>query len=319
MSMDATGTPVPPDAPASAAVPAAASMAGAAVASALADPARLRLVTLLADRPRPVGVLAGLAGARQPQTTKHLQTLERAGIVTARRVGQRRIYALNPGPLRDLAAELVRLADTAERTGDALDRHGRTIDAERRAAEHAGWADGRVLHFHRALPAAPDLVWRHLTDPALLAAWWTPDALRTSELVFEARPGGRIVQEYRDAEDLDGTDTPAGRADGTVEDVRPGERLAFRLTPRLPDGGAAFTAHIEMLLHPVGDDATDDAATDLNVHYGIADSAIDGADFIAGIDIGFGQSLDRLTATLAHPSTSSDGNNNTDTETGSTP
>ncbi|HET6940407.1 MAG TPA: helix-turn-helix domain-containing protein, partial [Nocardioides sp.] len=51
--------------------------------TALADPARWRLVTLLAERPRPVGVLAQLAGARQPQTTKHLQTLERAGIVAS--------------------------------------------------------------------------------------------------------------------------------------------------------------------------------------------------------------------------------------------
>ncbi|MDX3111088.1 ArsR/SmtB family transcription factor, partial [Nonomuraea angiospora] len=54
---------------------------------ALADPARWRLVTLLAERPRSVGVLAQLAEARQPQTTKHLQTLERAGVVTSQRTG----------------------------------------------------------------------------------------------------------------------------------------------------------------------------------------------------------------------------------------
>ncbi len=65
-----------------------------AILIALADPARWRLVGLLAERPRSVGVLAQLAGARQPQTTKHLQTLERAGLVTSRRTGQRRIYAL---------------------------------------------------------------------------------------------------------------------------------------------------------------------------------------------------------------------------------
>ncbi|WP_159063079.1 ArsR/SmtB family transcription factor, partial [Streptomyces scabiei] len=86
-----------------------------ALLSALADPARLRLVSLLAERPRPVGVLAELAEARQPQTTKHLQTLERAGLVTSQRTGQRRIYALQPGPLRELAAALGRLADSAER------------------------------------------------------------------------------------------------------------------------------------------------------------------------------------------------------------
>src|SRR3954463_14037389 len=87
--------------------------------TALADPARWRLVRLLAERPRPVGVLAQLAGARQPQTTKHLQTLERAGVVTSRRAGQRRIYALQPEPLRALAAELVKLADAVDRAGGA--------------------------------------------------------------------------------------------------------------------------------------------------------------------------------------------------------
>ncbi|MFI7149684.1 ArsR/SmtB family transcription factor [Nonomuraea sp. NPDC050022] len=85
--------------------------------TALADPARWRLVSLLAERPRPVGVLAQLAQARQPQTTKHLQTLERAGVVTSQRTGQRRIYALRPTPLRDLAALLNRIADTADQAG----------------------------------------------------------------------------------------------------------------------------------------------------------------------------------------------------------
>lgn len=63
-------------------------------------------MSLPAERPRPVGVLAQLAGARQPQTTKHLQTLERIGVVTSRRTGQRRIYALRAVPLRDLTAAL---------------------------------------------------------------------------------------------------------------------------------------------------------------------------------------------------------------------
>ncbi len=75
---------------------------------ALADPARWRLVELLAERPCPVGVLAQLAGARQPQTTKHLQTLERAGVVSSERSGNRRIYTLRSEPLRELAAALLR-------------------------------------------------------------------------------------------------------------------------------------------------------------------------------------------------------------------
>ncbi|WP_431896874.1 metalloregulator ArsR/SmtB family transcription factor [Nonomuraea sp. bgisy101] len=283
-----------------------------ALLTALADPARWRLVSLLAERPRPVGVLAQLAEARQPQTTKHLQGLERAGVVTSQRTGQRRIYALRPGPLRELAAALSRLADTADRAGgprETYDRYGLSLHAERLAANEQGWADGRSFTFHRSLTVRPELVWRHLTETSLLARWWTPDDLRVSELVFEARPGGRIVHEYRDAEDADGSDLVAGRAQGVVDDVRPGERLAYRLSPLLADGGPAFTAHLDLGLRPTG------TGTDLDVHFRITDSTIESADFVAGIEIGFGQSLDKLAATLAADSSSADSIDDTEHDT----
>ncbi|MBO2445675.1 metalloregulator ArsR/SmtB family transcription factor [Actinomadura barringtoniae] len=263
---------------------------------ALSDPARWRLVNLLAERPRPVGVLARLAGARQPQTTKHLQTLERAGVVTSERIGQRRVYALRPEPLRDLAAELARLADAAERLGgsrETYERHGLSVQAERLAADRTGWADGRTFNFRRPLAGGVELIWRHLTEPALLARWWTPDELRVSELVFDARPGGRVVLEYRDVEDFDGSDQVAGRAEGVVVDVRPGERLAYRSSPLLPGGGVAFTSHVDMTLHPTR------TGTDLDVQLRITDSTVGSADLIAGIEIGFGQTLDKLAAVIA--------------------
>ncbi|MBL1104448.1 metalloregulator ArsR/SmtB family transcription factor [Streptomyces sp. 5-8] len=267
-----------------------------ALLTALADPARRRLVELLAERPRSVGVLAQLAEARQPQTTKHLQTLERAGAVVSRRTGQRRIYALRPAALRELAAALIRLADTADQADGShatYDRYGLSLRAERLAATEPGWADGRSFTFLRPLAGRPELVWRHLTEASLLARWWTPDDLHVSELVFEARPGGRILQEYRDAQDADGSDAVAGRAEGVVDEVRPHERLAYRLSPLLPDGGPAFTAHVGLALRPTG------TGTDLDVHWRITDSTADAADFIAGIEIGFGQSLDKLAAILA--------------------
>lgn len=266
--------------------------------SALADPARWRLVALLAERPRPVGVLARLAGARQPQTTKHLQTLERAGVVTSQRAGQRRVYALRPGALRDLAAALGRLADDADRPGGAhesFERYGESLDAERLAAREAGWADGRTFAFARSLPRSPGLVWRHLTEPSLLADWWAPDDLRVSALVFEARPGGRVVLEYRDAEDAGGADAVAGRAEGVVDEALPGERLRYRSSPVLPGGEPAFTAHVDLALRSDGGGT----GTGLDARLRITGSTVESADFVAGIEIGFGQSLDKLAAVLA--------------------
>ncbi|WP_433428456.1 metalloregulator ArsR/SmtB family transcription factor [Nonomuraea sp. CA-141351] len=270
---------------------------------ALADPARWRLVTLLAERPRSVGVLAQLAEARQPQTTKHLQTLERAGVVTSQRTGQRRVYALRSAPLRHLAAALSRLADTADQAGGpraTYNRYGLSLQAERLAADESGWADGRSFRFLRSLTQRSEVIWRHLTETPLLARWWTPDDLRVSELVFEARPGGRVVLEYRDTEDVDGSDLIAGRAEGVVDDVRPGERLAYRSSPILAGGGVAFTAHVAIDLRPT------DTGADLDVQVRITDSTVDSADFIAGIEIGYGQTLDKLAATLATYDTDTD-------------
>jgi uncharacterized protein YndB with AHSA1/START domain/DNA-binding transcriptional ArsR family regulator len=284
-----------------------------ALLSALADPARWRLVTLLAERPRSVGVLAQLAGARQPQTTKHLQVLERVGVVTSQRTGQRRIYALRPAALRELATELSRLADIADHGGprETHDRYGLSLQAERLAAEGSGWADGRSFRFLRSLTGSPELVWRHLTEADLLARWWAPDDLRISELVFEARPGGRIVLEYRDAEDTDASDLVAGRGEGVVDAVRPGQHLGYRLCPLLPDGGLAFTAHVDLALQPAGTGT----GTELDVHYRITDSTVESADFIAGIEIGFGQSLDKLAAALAARTTSTDSTDDTERDT----
>ncbi|WP_035702432.1 SRPBCC domain-containing protein, partial [Glycomyces tenuis] len=239
---------------------------------------------------------ARLAEARQPQTTKHLQALERAGVVASERSGQRRIYTLRPGPLRDLAAALTGLADDAEAVGgagEAFDRRRLSVQAERLAADAPGWADGREFGFTRSLPGPVELVWRHLTEAELLARWWTPDDLRISELVFEARPGGRIVHEYRDAEDLDGSDAVVGRAEGAVTRAVLHELLSYRLSPLLPGGGTAFTADVEYGLRPLG------GATELDVRYRVGDSSVESADFIAGIETGFGQSLEKLAALIA--------------------
>ncbi len=74
--------------------------------SALAEPTRLKIVELLRDRPSSVNQIAQQLDLRQPQTSKHLQTLSRAGIVSVRPVAQQRIYVLRPEAFRDISAWL---------------------------------------------------------------------------------------------------------------------------------------------------------------------------------------------------------------------
>ncbi|MDX3111752.1 hypothetical protein PW035_63915, partial [Nonomuraea angiospora] len=111
------------------------------------------------------GVLAQLAEARQPQTTKHLQTLERAGVVTSQRTGTPPSSAPAPAPFllhvpsgwtlgADTLSRLVRHADgdllglvsvalSEDASGVAAARLERTA-AFSRAALHEGEADDLV-------------------------------------------------------------------------------------------------------------------------------------------------------------------------------
>jgi len=70
--------------------------------SALADPRRREMLALLLERPRAVGELVDRLELSQPSTSKHLRVLREAGLVRARTDAQRRVYAVDPGPLAEL-------------------------------------------------------------------------------------------------------------------------------------------------------------------------------------------------------------------------
>ena len=264
--------------------------------AALADESRRQIVELLAERPRSVGVVAELTHLRQPQATKHLQTLERAGLAISRRSGQRRIYALQTEALQAVIAELVRLADLAEAnrsSRDTFDQYADSVASESRAAGADRWADDREYVFRRTLAASRSTVWNHLTNVDLLPEWWAPDDLRLAHVEFGTTPGDPVVQEYADADDRSGADGIIGRATGVIDAAADGERLSYRLSPLLPDGTTAFTAHYTYSL------ADTRGATDLEVRLRISDSTIPSAEFIAGIQLGWDQCLDKLATTVA--------------------
>ena len=81
------------------------------------------MLELLLERPRPVGELVDRHGLTQPGTSKHLRVLREAGLVQVRQEAQRRVYALDPGPLAELDVWLAPYRRLWNERLDALGRH----------------------------------------------------------------------------------------------------------------------------------------------------------------------------------------------------
>jgi DNA-binding transcriptional ArsR family regulator len=101
--------------------------------AALADPTRRELVTLLARGERSAGELAERFPVSRPAISRHLRVLREAGLVRVRSEGRHRLYALDPGPLRELDDWLEQYRDLWAQRLDALDTEiarGRRVRSE---------------------------------------------------------------------------------------------------------------------------------------------------------------------------------------------
>ena len=78
----------------------------------LGDPARRRILELLADGERAAGEVGAVVqeefGISQPAVSLHLRVLRDNGFATVLPEGARRLYAVNPTPLREVDAWLER-------------------------------------------------------------------------------------------------------------------------------------------------------------------------------------------------------------------
>ncbi|MDG4757730.1 metalloregulator ArsR/SmtB family transcription factor [Micromonospora sp. WMMD710] len=72
----------------------------------LGDPVRRRILELLATGEQPAGALSAVIrdefGISQPAVSQHLKVLRDNGFATVRPDGTRRLYAVDPGPLREV-------------------------------------------------------------------------------------------------------------------------------------------------------------------------------------------------------------------------
>ncbi|MGP3981048.1 ArsR/SmtB family transcription factor [Streptomyces sp. KR80] len=84
----------------------------------LADPLRLRIVTLLANETLCTTHLVEETGARQTNLSNHLRVLREAGVVETEPCGRFTYYKLRPDVIETLAGAFAELAATARSTAE---------------------------------------------------------------------------------------------------------------------------------------------------------------------------------------------------------
>ena len=85
----------------------------------LADPLRLRIVTLLARETLCTTHLVEETGARQTNLSNHLKVLREAGVVETEPCGRFTYYRLKPELIESLAGQFAELAQLARLTAQA--------------------------------------------------------------------------------------------------------------------------------------------------------------------------------------------------------
>ncbi|MDN4526614.1 ArsR/SmtB family transcription factor [Fictibacillus fluitans] len=98
--------------------------------SALAEPKRLQIVELLREGPLTVGEIAEKLELLQPQTSKHLGVLNKAGLVEAEAQANKRIYKLCQQPFKDLDGWLASFGHIWEQRYDRLDEYLRKLQGK---------------------------------------------------------------------------------------------------------------------------------------------------------------------------------------------
>jgi DNA-binding transcriptional ArsR family regulator len=72
----------------------------------LGEPVRRRILELLADGERSAGEIGAVVqeefGISQPAVSQHLRVLRDNGFATVRADGARRLYSVDPGPLKEI-------------------------------------------------------------------------------------------------------------------------------------------------------------------------------------------------------------------------
>lgn len=167
---------------------------------------------------------------------------------------------------------------------------GETYDRleERLEAMSAKKSDEAELITTRIFDAPREMVFRAWTDPARLKRWWGPRGFANPVCDVDVRPGGAIRI------DMLGPDGKVYPMTGTYLEVEEPERLVFLSSALDANGQPLFE-----VLNVVTFAQEPGNKTKLTLHVKVSKIRPEAAPHIAGMEIGWNMTLDRLAAELA--------------------
>jgi PhnB protein len=147
----------------------------------------------------------------------------------------------------------------------------------------------KTVSFVRIFDCAPLDAWAAFTDARQLAQWWGPHGFSNPRCEFDPRPGGAIRIDMRGP---DGVVYPCG---GAVREVAAPVRLVFTTTAEDGGGRALLETLTTVRLLELG------AQTVLLLETQLIDALPEAAQYVAGMEAGWRQSLERLATLLGAP------------------
>jgi uncharacterized protein YndB with AHSA1/START domain len=140
----------------------------------------------------------------------------------------------------------------------------------------------------RVFDAPRELVFRAWTDPVRLKRWWGPKRFTNPVCDVDVRPGGAMRIDMR------GPDGKVYPMTGTYLEIVEPERLVFLSSALDANGQALFE-----ILNVVTFAEEPGGKTKLTVHAKVSKSRPEAAPHLAGMEMGWNMSLDRLAAEVA--------------------
>jgi uncharacterized protein YndB with AHSA1/START domain len=143
------------------------------------------------------------------------------------------------------------------------------------------------LTIERVIKAPIEKVWKAWTDPAEVAKWWGPRGVTSPECVWEARPGGSINVVMLAGESLGDLKGQRWPMTGQFQEVEDLKKLVYT-GQAIMDGKPIIENIATVSFEQSG------AETKLTLEVRITKATPEAVGPLAGMSIGWNQSIDKL-------------------------